>query len=210
MSLFARPNGSPGNLPWFGLRQLKLSNQRLSAGSSAYAAASGIVFVSGHDTLLVTLADGSVHAIASLSQLPVICNAPGREMLCSSTLSSRVRSVFLRHHAQQMPREPISIQTACRLTGCAEIATGGVVVSALECVPNRAPPSSLTFTRPYRPNFFDYVSDSDKRTTFSVCPLWHVSAETIVESAACLVKSVLFEPLKGELWSISRTKSPQN
>lgn len=64
-------------------------------GSTALAPVSGIVYLSRHDSVVVSLSDGSFHVIKSLSTAPILASDDPAETISSTALSTLVRQHFV-------------------------------------------------------------------------------------------------------------------
>ncbi|KAI0818913.1 putative zinc-finger of transcription factor IIIC complex-domain-containing protein [Irpex lacteus] len=80
---------------WTGLRTIALKTQKLSVGSTALAPVSGIVYLSRHDSVVVSLSDGSFHVIKNLSTAPILASDDPAEAMSSKSLSTLVRQHFV-------------------------------------------------------------------------------------------------------------------
>lgn len=79
-------------LSWTGLRSIPLKTQKLSVGSTAFSQTSGIAYSATQDTLIISLADGSFHAIRRVSKDPA---GPFYDEDMSENVSKIVRSIFV-------------------------------------------------------------------------------------------------------------------
>ncbi|KAI6139709.1 transcription factor IIIC subunit delta N-term-domain-containing protein [Pisolithus tinctorius] len=77
------PMHSPAH--WYGSRSLLIQIQRSSAGSSSLAPVSGLFYARDRDALLLSLSDGSVHAILGFSSEPTWDPVPTSSSPSSST-----------------------------------------------------------------------------------------------------------------------------
>jgi hypothetical protein len=92
VSLWSKESSTLG---WSGFRSIVLSTQRFSVGSSSFQPPSGIYYVAQEDTLLVSLFDGSIHVIQSLTKEPRLVDASqSLGDISSQTLSDISRSTF--------------------------------------------------------------------------------------------------------------------
>lgn len=97
---------------------------------------SGIIYLVQHDILIVSLMDGSYHAIHSLSENPTLFDHGIDVPICtSSSLSSTARSAFLvsEFHEREIPKdgsEPPKLyhNHVARTTGALPVDSGGVVL----------------------------------------------------------------------------------
>jgi len=91
---------------WSGLRSLSLQRQGISSGSSMFYSPSGLVYSPAHDTLVVSLTDGSFHVIYGISSSPTsepplgLTNQPS---FSSNDLSSISRKVFIQVEGSAIP-----------------------------------------------------------------------------------------------------------
>ncbi|KAK7031634.1 transcription factor IIIC subunit delta N-term-domain-containing protein [Favolaschia claudopus] len=95
IALWAAPST---NLRWFGSRSLRLCTQDLSVGSSSFQPVTGLHYVRQEDALFVSLFDGSIHVINSVSAEPKLSDASMNldgNIQTSPALSSLLRSVFV-------------------------------------------------------------------------------------------------------------------
>ncbi|KAJ7230497.1 transcription factor IIIC subunit delta N-term-domain-containing protein, partial [Mycena pura] len=98
-------SGAPSKLGWSGHRLIRLFTQELSVGSSSFQPVSGLHYAHGADALLVSLFDGSIHVIDSLTREPKLANVsqhPGD--LTSGALSCLLRSAFARTERAKVSR----------------------------------------------------------------------------------------------------------
>ncbi|KAJ7708915.1 transcription factor IIIC subunit delta N-term-domain-containing protein [Mycena rosella] len=98
-------SGDSPTLGWSGQRSLRLCTQKLSVGSSSLQPVSGLHYVPQEDTLLVSLFDGSIHAIQSLIEEPRLANVPQNSgALTSLGLSRILRSAFTRTEKEKVSK----------------------------------------------------------------------------------------------------------
>jgi general transcription factor 3C polypeptide 4 len=84
--------------PWSGLRSFSLSRYGISSGSSMLYPPSGLVYSPEHDTLVISLIDGSFHVIHDIASAPTTKLPAGltkQPSLSSSDLSLISRGVFM-------------------------------------------------------------------------------------------------------------------
>ncbi|KAJ6616962.1 transcription factor IIIC subunit delta N-term-domain-containing protein [Mycena sp. CBHHK59/15] len=107
-------------LGWAGRRSILLSTQNCSLGSSSLQPVSGLHYAKAEDVLLVSLFDGSIHAIRCVTTDPRL--AQSQDSICSQTLSTVARSTFVRTE-----KERVTKQVMNRLSGMIQY-DGPVVV----------------------------------------------------------------------------------
>jgi len=91
---------------WSGLRSLPLQRQGISSGSSMFYSPSGLVYSPVHDTLVISLTDGSFHVIYGISSSPTSELSLGltkQPSFSSSDLSSISRKVFIQVEGGAIP-----------------------------------------------------------------------------------------------------------
>jgi hypothetical protein len=106
-------SGVSPTLGWSGRRSLRLDTQKLSVGSSSLQPVSGLHYAQQEDALFVSLFDGSVHVINSLSEEPKLSNAS--QTLGDQTsegLSDILRSTFVRSEKAKISKRDMN-----RVTG---------------------------------------------------------------------------------------------
>lgn len=123
---------------WEGSRSLTVQSQRLSAGSSCWTPASGVSYVAESDVLIVTLFDGSMHAIHEVTVSPTLEAPPHPATLTTSALSKTARRLFVQHEEHALSRQ-ITAQDVNRTTGMIDFAVNGHMLSIFECVPCCSP-----------------------------------------------------------------------
>ncbi|KZV92014.1 hypothetical protein EXIGLDRAFT_749894 [Exidia glandulosa HHB12029] len=168
------PSGEGPN--WSGTRVLPLQNQHVSAGSSSWSPASGVIYVAEHDVLIVTLFDGSMHTIHEVSTSPTLQASPDPATLSTNSLTICARKIFVKHAPHVFQRQ-VTLQDVNRTTGITEFATNGLLLSLVE---------------PGRPNFFDYQSDAHQRSEIIISRMWEPvrPVDAIVE----MVGRILSDP----------------
>nr|GAT46332.1 predicted protein [Mycena chlorophos] len=150
-----RPSASG---PWTGTRQFTLrQTPKLSAGTSCFSPTTGLVYLPHKDVLLISLADGSVHALHKISEEPS-WDAP-TEALSSDSLSRFVRATFVRTEPPRTADEEPSVQ---RVSGMASYDDGASVISLHEAV---------------YPADFSYLHDARHNNLFIVSRLWETTEE---------------------------------
>lgn len=85
-----------------GLRTIFLQTQKLSVGSSALTPASGITYARSQDALVISLADGSYHAVENVSTEPVLSADASEIGLFSGALSTQARADFVKVEEEPM------------------------------------------------------------------------------------------------------------
>lgn len=140
---------SPSTLGWSGHRSLRLYTLKLSVGSSSLQPVSGLHYVPQEDALIISLFDGSVHVIHSLTQEPRLPQNLGE--LTGLGLSRILRSAFARTE-----REKVSNLDVNRISGMIPYDGSSVVMWVQE--------SS-------QPANFDYKYDVLHESTFVAAPL---------------------------------------
>jgi general transcription factor 3C polypeptide 4 len=76
-------------------RIFRLSTQKLSIGSSSLSPVSGIIYDRHHDSVIVSLSDGSFHVIRNISTEPFLSSASIDAAPSTQMLSNVSRGVFL-------------------------------------------------------------------------------------------------------------------
>ncbi|KAJ7483210.1 transcription factor IIIC subunit delta N-term-domain-containing protein [Mycena latifolia] len=99
---------STSTLSWSGHRSLRLCTQKLSVGSSSLQPVSGLHYVAQEDALLVSLFDGSIHVIRSLTKEPGLANTPSLDELTSQGLSRFLRSAFTRTEKEKVSKRDVN------------------------------------------------------------------------------------------------------
>ncbi|KAJ7308537.1 transcription factor IIIC subunit delta N-term-domain-containing protein [Mycena albidolilacea] len=102
-------SGVSPTLGWSGRRSLRLDTQKLSVGSSSLQPVSGLHYAQQEDALFVSLFDGSVHVINSLSEEPKLSNAS--QTLGDQTsegLSDILRSTFVRSEKAKISKRDMN------------------------------------------------------------------------------------------------------
>ena len=79
-----------------------MRTQKRSAGSSALSPVSGMTYIPQCDTCVITLSDGSLHAVHRLSVDPSLDPLPSEERYSSAALSMTSRAVFARVEAEKV------------------------------------------------------------------------------------------------------------
>ncbi|KAJ6568281.1 transcription factor IIIC subunit delta N-term-domain-containing protein [Mycena vulgaris] len=103
-------SGDLSTLGWSGHRSLRLCTQKLSVGSSSLHPVSGLHYVPQEDALLVSLFDGSIHVIHSLTEEPELANAPrSLGALTSQGLSRILRSTFARTEREKVSKLDVNL-----------------------------------------------------------------------------------------------------
>ena len=95
-------------MPWSGLRTFVLLTQKLSVSSTALSQVSSITYLPKRDALVLTLADGSFHAIREFSTDPRLVSGPTDDGLSSDSLSKTARSVFLKVEEDEMTKMDVN------------------------------------------------------------------------------------------------------
>lgn len=80
---------------WSGSREFKLWTQRLSVSSSSLSLLSGVEYIKRLDIVVLTLSDGSFHAIHGISNNPSLQAQTNDLDMISESLSRAARSVIL-------------------------------------------------------------------------------------------------------------------
>ncbi|KAI0272725.1 transcription factor IIIC subunit delta N-term-domain-containing protein [Gloeopeniophorella convolvens] len=91
---------------WSGLRSFALRRQCILRGSSALYPTSGLLYAPKHDAIVLSLFDGSFHAIYGISTSPAVDALQDSQPslgLSSSDLSSMSRTVFLQTEGGTVP-----------------------------------------------------------------------------------------------------------
>ncbi|KAJ6568251.1 hypothetical protein DFH09DRAFT_1155051, partial [Mycena vulgaris] len=102
-------SGDLSTLGWSGHRSLRLCTQKLSVGSSSLHPVSGLHYVPQEDALLVSLFDGSIHAIHSLTDEPELATAPRSLSAPTSYGLSRIlRSTFARTEREKVSKHDVN------------------------------------------------------------------------------------------------------
>ncbi|KAI0831996.1 putative zinc-finger of transcription factor IIIC complex-domain-containing protein [Trametes gibbosa] len=95
------------NTGWSGCKMLLLRTQPRSVGSSALCPASGICYIPNLDMSVLSLSDGSFHAIHRVSVDPTL-DPPASEAVSSGALSDVSRSVFLLAETEKMTAKDVN------------------------------------------------------------------------------------------------------
>ena len=98
-------------IAWSGLRSLSLQRQGISSGSSMFYPPSGLVYSPAHDTLVISLTDGSFHTIYDISSSPTsesLLGSTKQPSFSSSDLSSISRNVFMQVEGGAIPRSEMN------------------------------------------------------------------------------------------------------
>jgi len=119
---------SSGSAVWSGDLTINLKTQKRSVGSSRLHPVTGLQYITGRDALIISLFDGSFHAIRNLSTSPTI-EDDSENTLTSKLLSSAVRSVFSR-----VEQEQITFSDVNRTSGMVSYDDAGVLAWVHESV----------------------------------------------------------------------------
>ncbi|KAG2358841.1 transcription factor IIIC subunit delta N-term-domain-containing protein [Suillus spraguei] len=85
----------PGSEPtWYGTRVLPFQTQNMSVGSSAISPVSGVSYVLHRDALILSLVDGSLHAIHNMTMGPTWSSPLAGDILTSAELSRASRALI--------------------------------------------------------------------------------------------------------------------
>ncbi|KAH9857250.1 putative zinc-finger of transcription factor IIIC complex-domain-containing protein [Lenzites betulinus] len=136
---------------WSGSKVLFLRTQPRSVGSSALCQASGICYIPNLDISVLSLSDGSFHAVYSVSVDPTL-DPPASTTVSSDALSGATRSVFLLAESEKMTAKDVD-----HVNGMTTY------------------DDSSTFMWTYeasRPTDFSYKHDARHVSTLVVAPLW--------------------------------------
>ncbi|KAJ6580956.1 putative zinc-finger of transcription factor IIIC complex-domain-containing protein [Mycena capillaripes] len=102
-------SGLASALGWSGHRSLRLCTQKLSVGSSAFHPVSGLHYAQHEDALLVSLFDGSIHVISSLTEEPKLSNvSQSLGDQTSEGLSGILRSVFVHSEKAKVSKRDVN------------------------------------------------------------------------------------------------------
>jgi hypothetical protein len=112
---------------WSGTRTLIHNAKPLSIGASTLSPASGIVYSSHHDALIVTLFDGFFQAIHSLSVHPSWSSE--NDSMMSEHLSTLARSVFA--HSEEGSVQRVDVN---RISGVVSYDDSGIIAWLHESV----------------------------------------------------------------------------
>lgn len=93
---------------WTGIRTIRLQTQKLSAGSSALSPVSGVTYASSQDTLVVSLADGSLHVISNICTNPTLGDDDSGIGLSSSAVSTAARADFVEVEEEHMKKQDVN------------------------------------------------------------------------------------------------------
>ena len=99
--MFSFPSPS---VTWSGLVTVALQTQKNSTDSSALHPVSGIAYSSQHDSLIVSLFDGSFHVIQNLYTAPNYVSS-GVAELTSKKMTSMARSLFLKAEGGNLQKD---------------------------------------------------------------------------------------------------------
>ncbi|TBU30572.1 putative zinc-finger of transcription factor IIIC complex-domain-containing protein [Dichomitus squalens] len=143
-----------GKAAWSGSRTLLLRTQKRSVGSTALSPCSGISYIPTHDVCVVSLSDGSFHAIRNLFVDPSLDQSSSANV-SSETLSAASRAIFVRAEP-----EKASFKDVDRTNG-------------MTTFDGRA--TFLWIYEASRPTDFSYKHDAKHISTFVVAQQWEES-----------------------------------
>ncbi|KAJ3563979.1 hypothetical protein NP233_g8590 [Leucocoprinus birnbaumii] len=133
---------------WSGSRTLILKTQKIHKSSSAFHPQTGSSYISGQDSLLVTLADGSFHVVQNVSSDP----SWSIDHSQSQQVSKSARSIFV--EAQHGEVDAIDMN---KITGAASFDERSTFVWAQEAM---------------RPSDFSYKHEAKQNSCLVVAQLW--------------------------------------
>ncbi|KAI8969373.1 putative zinc-finger of transcription factor IIIC complex-domain-containing protein [Trametes punicea] len=142
---------SPQNA-WAGCKVLILRTQRRSVGSSALYPASGICYIHSRDLTIVSLSDGSFHAIHNVSVDPTLDPPPSSDQFSSGALSANSRAIFLHAEPAKMTFKDVD-----RVNGMTAYDDGSTFMWTYEAS---------------RPTDFSYKHDAKHMSTMVVAQIW--------------------------------------
>ncbi|KAK7435518.1 hypothetical protein VKT23_019640 [Stygiomarasmius scandens] len=156
---------SSGSAVWSGDLTINLKTQKRSVGSSRLHPVTGLQHITRRDTLIISLFDGSFHAIRNLSTSPTIEDDDSENALTSKLLSSAVRSVFSR-----VEQEQITFSDVNRTSGMVSYDDAGVLAWVHEAS---------------RPADFSYKHDAKHNSMFIVAQIWNdLNDEAIIRQVS--------------------------
>ncbi|KAI0796220.1 putative zinc-finger of transcription factor IIIC complex-domain-containing protein [Abortiporus biennis] len=139
------------------IHTVTLQTQKLSVGSTALSAISGISYIEKHETLVICLADGSFHVVGNVPLNPTLVSSSSESPLSSNTLSAVARSDFLKLEA-----DPVQYADVNRISGA---------------VPYDNSSMYLWIHETSRPSDFDYKHEAKHTSVFVLASLWPDDAE---------------------------------
>lgn len=155
----------PGSEPtWYGTRILPFQTQKVSVGSSAISPVSGVSYVLHRDALILSLFDGSLHAIHNMTVEPTWTPPLAGDILTSAELSRASRALF----AQVTPAG-ISYLDVNRIGGMASYDSQSTLIWIYEAL---------------RPADFSYKHEAQHECMLLTAPFWQLDDETVLYTAS--------------------------
>ena len=182
---------------WEDPRTILLQNQKISVGSSALLSVSGAFYERKHDSLVISLYDGSFHVIAGLSSDPSYVTTNSLLGISTESISRTARTLFTRAEARQTQKADMNC-----MSGMMSYDESSTVVWAHECVdlPFPIPLDLIIQRRSCRPTDFSYKHDAKHNVMFVMAQLWdHVTDAGVADD----LRTILSRSRAGE-FSICR------
>ncbi|PVG01918.1 hypothetical protein CPB86DRAFT_811832 [Serendipita vermifera] len=171
---------------WSGCHTIQLELQTGSTASTNFGQAAGIIHLVQHDIVIVSLIDGSYHAIYDISRRP-IASPPEGISISSQELTRNARSVFLVTEEKETPKpkdgsEPPKLYRnhVAKTTGAVAIGTGGTI---------------LWIHQKVFAESFDFLPDAKIKCLIVLAPLFSLSSQddyAVNEIATCIAKPTNF------------------
>lgn len=159
---------------WSGSRAMHLQTQITSAGSSSISPVSGIHYIRSEDTLILSLFDGTFHAIHGLTIDPSYFPPNTSSTLTSQNLSATARLIFSRAEMRDTPKTDIN-----RISGMMSYDGLSTVVWAHEYATflSVIVPITNDTIRACRPTDFSYKHEAKHSCMLVVTQLWDETRE---------------------------------
>ncbi|KAH9987160.1 transcription factor IIIC subunit delta N-term-domain-containing protein [Russula compacta] len=169
--------------PWSGLRSFPLHRQGISSSASMLYPPSGLLYSPEHDTLVVSLIDGSFHVIYDISSAP--CAEPPvgltkQPSFSSSDLSSVSRRVFLQVEGGTIPHAEMN-----RINGMVSFGGFPIVCWAHE----RSMSSDFSYKHEARHNSTLVVTQIHAEETDNT--VLEILADVISAAKACTIAAIV-------------------
>jgi general transcription factor 3C polypeptide 4 len=161
--------------PWNGIKTLFLTTQKLSIASTALAPVSGIAHIPSRDMIVVSLSDGSLHAIHNVSSNPSLAADE------SVKISSHTLSTVARQHCQLIEGGNIQKLDVNSTHGMVTADEGSTFLSIYEWVPALFIVHILfhaLICRMLRPTEFGYKHEAQHSNTVIMAQLFHSEVDT--------------------------------
>lgn len=155
----------PGSEPtWYGTRVLPFQTQKMSVGSSAISPVSGVSYVLHRDALILSLVDGSLHAIHNMTMGPTWSSPLAGDILTSAELSRASRALF----AKVTPAGILYLDVN-RIGGMASYDSQSTLIWIYESL---------------RPTDFGYKHEAQHECMLLTAPFWQLDDETVLHTAS--------------------------